>query len=234
MKRVITVGLVIIIVFIMAACDLNSDQPSGLTASRGEYATEIHLSWNAFMPNDTSGTPQELKQYILESDESGSFSEVTRTTETSYVNIVTPGIKISYRFCYEYTDDTFSDWSKNTCWGYAITSDNLQITAIPHEYPKTDSNDSGAAKNDPTKADWYLILTQKNWTYHIETYQSSVLVDTQIQIYDKNEFEAISGAMADTALNFEQLDWTCQKSGFYYISVTAASSNDYKISIWHD
>lgn len=230
MKHMITFGLLILIILFPTACDLNSDQPSGLTASRGDYATEIHLDWYAFAPTEDNNN--ELKQYILESDESGSFSEIAQTTKTSYVDTVAPGKKITYHFCYEYTDGTFSNWSSDT-WGYAITSVKLQITAEPHEYPKTGSNDSGAAKNDPTKGDWYLILAQKNWTYHIETYLSSTLFDTQIQIYDKDNFEAKSGALAD-GVNFDQLDWKCPAKGFYYICVTANPNAAYNISIWHD
>lgn len=166
-----------------------------LTASDGNHATYIEVSWNA--PSLQEGVT--VSGYTLyRTPDNGSFNPFLSEWDCSYDDAdVVPAEIYTYYVVAMLSDGTFIE--SNTDTGFALDAKKLTFTTFIS--PQTIALAAG-------KVHWFWITVQKSWTYHFTCRSGGSTISLPAGIYPDDDPQTCS--FSDASGNWL---WKCPESG---------------------
>lgn len=235
--RVISAMVVGATLLSFAGCDTtmdsigNSDRPTNVSASDGEFSDRIEISWTAPNPGeeeDGNENPELIGYDVRRWDaETGSVrlsDTVSRVNPlgsdtTSYVDTRSSlrlGVLYEYEIIAVYSDNTTTSSTIDT--GYAISA-----TDIPAGSNLDDHRRSYDTTQAPTAAGgkvWFRLLVQRGWSYEVRAVEDASTTD--VRMLHERQLEELALAPTEDS-ETGPYTFTADRNGFYFIELSGGS-----------
>ncbi|MFO8044029.1 MAG: fibronectin type III domain-containing protein [Alkalispirochaeta sp.] len=227
-----------------AGCDTtmdsigNSDRPTNVSASDGEFSDRIEISWTAPNPVEEDAENGDESPELIGYDvrrwdaETGSVrlsDTVSRVNPlgsdtTSYVDTRSSlrlGVLYEYEIIAVYSDNTTTSSTIDT--GYAISA-----TDIPAGSNLDDHRRSYDTTQAPTAAGgkvWFRLLVQRGWSYEVRAVEDASTTEVRMlherQLHEQQLEEPAQEPTEDSETG--PYTFTADRNGFYFIELSGGS-----------
>ncbi|MFW5695242.1 MAG: fibronectin type III domain-containing protein [Alkalispirochaeta sp.] len=228
-------AVLIVVIPVLAGCDTalnalaDSDRPTDVSATDGEYGDRIVISWMA--PNVSADDGEEddgeeeanLVGYdIFRAPSDGGTSaklngNLVDPDDTSYVD---SGLGLQQGVPYEYTvravfSDTDVGGESLPDTGYAITARDIQVGSTLGRYER--AYDTSSAPTSAGGKVWFRFPAQQGWEYEVQV-ESTTTDSTDVRLLSEKELEPAPDTSSEAGSIF-----TAERSGLHYVELAGGS-----------